>query len=198
MLVIGLTGGIGSGKTTVANFFAALGVPVIDTDQLARDVVVPNSPALIKIIARHGPDILLPDKSLNRQKLREIIFKDASERQWLEQLLHPLIRKAMQEKITALTEPYCIVVIPLLAETAPNELIDRVLVVDAPEKEQLLRTQQRDQLSHEAVKAIIQAQAHREKRLAIADDIIMNNGDLAHLQRQVAELHYKYLQLCKK
>lgn len=196
MLVIGLTGGIGSGKSTVAKFFAELGVDIIDTDQLAREVVEPKTKGLEQIVAHFGEQILDASHSLNRKKLREIVFNDPTERIWLEHLLHPMIREKTREYAQKATSSYCIVVIPLLVESSiSNPLINRILVVDAPEAEQIERTQQRDQLPREQIEAVLQAQANRAKRLAAADDIILNDQDLAYLKQQVLNLHQQYLQL---
>lgn len=193
MLVIGLTGGIGSGKSTVAKLFAEKGVTVIDTDQLARDVTLPGQAALHKIVEKFGEGILLPDNTLNRAQLRKIIFANPHQRRWLEKLLHPLIRTEMQQLIAAAKSSYCIVVIPLLLETEPNPLIKRILVVDAPEEQQILRAKMRDNLSEEEIKAIIYTQVTRDQRLAATDDIIYNHGTLGELTPQVEKMHQFYL-----
>jgi dephospho-CoA kinase len=194
-LVIGLTGGIGSGKTVVSDLFAKLGVTIIDTDLISREIVQPQQPAWQQIVEHFGDDILLPNQALNRRLLRDKIFAEPTERQWLESLLHPIIRNEMREQIQRAKSPYVIAAIPLLTETAPNPLINRILVVDAPEELQLARTMARDQASNEAISAIIAQQTPRQVRLTYADDIIENDGDLAHLQDAVASLHYKYLQI---
>lgn len=196
MLIIGLTGGIGSGKTTVAELFAQKGILVIDTDQLSRDITRPELPALKKIVAQFGDDILLPDKTLNRAKLRALVFQDAKKRIWLEQLLHPLIRAEMHRQIETAKSPYCIVVIPLLLETKPNPLINRILVVDASEEQQLQRAQARDKLSHDEINAILKTQVNREHRLAAADDVIYNYGSVKELIEQTNKLHHFYVSLC--
>jgi dephospho-CoA kinase len=195
MLVIGLTGGIGSGKTAVAKLFAEHGITVIDTDQLSRDVTLPNQPALKEIVNRFGTDILLPNGTLNRPALKKIIFKDDSQRIWLEELLHPLIREEMKRQVDAATSPYCIVVIPLLLETKPNPLIQRILVVDTHVESQIQRTQLRDNSTEEEVKAIINTQVNRTQRLTAAHDVIENNGTLNDLKTQVENLHQFYLGL---
>lgn len=192
MLVIGLTGGIGSGKSTVAQLFADLGVPIIDTDQLAREVVKPGSTALLKIVEHFGSDIVDDKGNLNRQKLRQQIFADNNKRVWLEQLLHPLIRAETQNQLSKIDAPYCIVVIPLLVENLPYPNIDRILVVDISEENALLRASKRDQSSPEQIKAIMQSQASREQRLAAADDIIDNNDQPAKLTKQVNDLNKIY------
>lgn len=195
MLIIGLTGGIGSGKTTVANLFAEHGVSIIDADQVAREVVEPGTVALSQITARFGNGILKPDGQLNRSKLRETIFANPAERQWLENLLHPLIRARMRLLAEQATSPYCLLVIPLLLEGKPNELIQRILVVDAPEALQIARTQARDNVTTEQVASIMQSQVAREQRLAAADDVIYNDGNLNSLKLQVQALHIKYLNI---
>jgi dephospho-CoA kinase len=195
MLVIGLTGGIGSGKTTVARLFEKKGIAVIDTDKLAREVVKPDQIALKKIIEKFGPTILSNDKTLNRTELRKLIFSNNQDRLWLEQLLHPLIYTEMQRQIASATSPYCIAVIPLLIETGSHPLINRILVVDATEEEQIERTTTRDHLTNKEIKAILNTQISRDKRLAAADDIIYNH-DANELEQQVDKLHQFYLTLC--
>lgn len=195
MLVVGLTGGIGSGKSTVAQLFADLGAPIIDTDQLARDVVKPGTKALSEIAKHFGDNVISDDGSLNRKKCRQLVFEDNSKRLWLEQLLHPLIRAETQKQLKELQTPYCIVVIPLLAENHPYPNIDRVLVVDISEENALLRASQRDQSSPDQIKAIMHSQATREQRLAIADDIIDNNTNQSNLAIKVSTLHALYIKL---
>lgn len=197
MLVIGLTGGIGSGKTTVAKLFAERGVTVIDTDQLARDVTQLGQPALQQIAEKFGPAILQADGSLNRTALRKAIFTDESQKIWLEKLLHPLIRTEMAKQAAAATSPYCIVVIPLLFETEPNPLINRVLVVDTLEQMQINRTQARDNVTAPEVKAILDSQVTRAKRLSLANDLIENNGSYNDLIPQVDRLHGFYSALAQ-
>lgn len=195
MLVIGLTGGIGSGKTTVAQLFKEKGITIIDTDQLARQVILPGSKALSQIVIHFGDAILLPDKTLDRSLLRNKVFNDEKERIWLEQLLHPLIRNEMQKEIEKSSSPYCIVVIPLLFETLPNPHIHRILVVDASPELQLHRAKKRDQSSKENIQSIIKTQIDRDKRLSGADDIIYNDGLINDLIPQVERLHQFYLSL---
>jgi dephospho-CoA kinase len=195
MLVIGLTGGIGSGKSTVAQLFEKKGIKIIDTDAIARETTQPGHEALKKIAAHFGENILLPDGSLNRKLLRTIIFSDVNQKLWLEQLLHPLIRIEMQQQVESAQSPYCIVIIPLLFETKPNPIINRILVVDVSEEQQIERTQKRDHCSLEEVKAILASQATREFRLANAMDIIYNNGSLEDLEKEVDKLHQLYLSL---
>ena len=195
MLIIGLTGGIGSGKSTVAGYFAQHGVPVIDADRLARELVVPGSSAADEIAAVFGSNMLLPDGSLDRPRLRRLVFADPSERRRLEAILHPRIYAEMRRRTRVLRAPYCIWVIPLLVETAETALVDRVLVVDAPETQQEERVLAREGMDMETLKAILSSQASRAERLRAADDVIVNNADLVHLQRQVTALHHRYLAL---
>lgn len=195
MLVIGLTGGIGSGKTTVAQLFEKQGVPLIDADLIARELTETQKPAWKKISAHFGPGILKTDHSLNRQKLREIIFNDPGKRLWLEKLLHPLITEEIQNRLQKLQAPYCIVAIPLLIETGPYPFIDRILVVDVDEATQLQRLKARDQTRVEELQKIIASQTSREKRLAEAHDLIQNNGEQNELQAKVDKLHQFYLSL---
>jgi dephospho-CoA kinase len=195
MLVIGLTGGIGSGKSTVAELFSAKGITIIDTDQLARHITLPDQPAFKKIVAKWGQSILLPDHTLDRAQLRKIIFANPAKRRWLEQLLHPLIRSAMEHLIKVAKPPYCIAVVPLLLETKPNPLIKRILVVDITEEKQTARTQTRDKASIQDIQAILATQVSRAQRLAAADDIIYNNNTLEELIPQVDRLHQFYLSI---
>ncbi len=197
MLIIALTGGIGSGKSVVTNMFAELGAPIIDTDVIARELVQPGQPAYAEIIDLFGDAILRADKHLDRRKLRDIIFESASQRRQLEAILHPRIRDTVQARVTELHNDYCIVVIPLLTETGTYPFIDRVLVVDSDPEQQIARTMQRDKQSRAAVEQIIKAQASREQRLKLANDVIENNADLASLKLQVHALDRKYRQLTK-
>ncbi len=193
MLVIGLTGGIGSGKTAVSDRFARRGVPVIDTDLIARELVEPDQTALVDIVTEFGPDCLDSDGRLHRARLRERVFADPAGRRRLEAILHPRIRAAARERIAVLTAiPYCLVVIPLLAETGMTDLVDRVLVVDALEAEQIRRVMARDRIDAAQARAILAAQARRDQRLALADDILENDGDFVALDRRVAALHQRY------
>lgn len=199
MLRIALTGGIGSGKSTVANYFSALGAPIIDADEIAHEITKPDQEAFKKIVAHFGEIVVTNDHSLNRSKLQELIFKNPDERQWLEDLLHPIIIIKMQEKLKEIKAPYCIIVIPLLTETSRSiEFLDRVLVVDAPETLQIQRAKARDQLSDQQIKLILKSQSSREQRLAIADDVIVNDKTLPVLRETVFQLHSKYLKLAEK
>ena len=192
VLVIGLTGGIGSGKTAVSDRFARLGVPIIDTDLLAHELVEPGQPALADIVAEFGRGCLDDQGRLQRSRLRERVFADPAGRRRLEAILHPRIRALARERIAALQTAYCLLVIPLLAETGMTDLVDRVLVVDAPEAEQIQRVMARDGINETQARRILAAQADRSQRLALADEIVENAGDLAALDRQVTALHRHY------
>lgn len=194
-MVVGLTGSIGSGKSTVAHLFAQHGVPVIDADVLAREVTKPQTPAHQAITARFGDNVLNADGSLDRGSLREIIFHQPEERRWLEALLHPVILKRMQEEIAKLNAPYCIAVIPLLLETEAASFVRRILVVDIPEETQIERAALRDKDTRARIKSIINTQLPRDQRIQRADDIIDNAGTEAELVRQVEMLHQKYLKM---
>lgn len=195
MLRIGLTGGIGSGKSTVANLFAAHGVPVIDADVIARELVEPGQPALAEIVAAFGADMLDAQGRLDRAKLRARVFDDPSQRKRLEAILHPRIHDLMAERTAAQTAPYALLVIPLLFEADQRDLVDRVLVVDAPAETQRARVSARDRLPPAQIDAMLAAQWDRQRRLDHADDIIDNSGDAAALERQVDALHCRYLDL---
>ncbi|QHM96353.1 dephospho-CoA kinase [Kosakonia sacchari] len=190
---VALTGGIGSGKSTVANAFAELGVNVIDADIIARQVVEPGTEALRAIVGHFGAEMLLKDGSLNRRLLREHIFASPADKAWLNGLLHPLIQKLTQHQIAQATSPYVLWVVPLLVENQLYDKADRVLVVDVPVETQILRTMQRDGVSREHAEKILTAQATREARLAIADDVIDNNGAPDAIASDVARLHAAYL-----
>lgn len=194
-LLVGLTGGIGSGKSTVAEKFRALGAGYVDADIVAREVVAPGTEALDAIVARFGASILQADGSLDRAALRQCIFSDPAAKLWLEQLLHPLIREELFLQLRILNTPYAILVAPLLLENGLDKFCDRVLLVDVSEQTQLTRTMARDQNNVEQVKAIMAAQLGRQQKLAVADDIIDNNGGLLELSAQIEDLHKKYLEL---
>ena len=198
MLIIGLTGGIGSGKSTVADMFADLGVPVIDMDQIARQVVEPGQPALKQIAEIFGNNIIGPDGQLNRSQLSQIIFNSTEKRHQLEAILHPLIREETVRKLAKIDAPYCVVVIPLLIESDQRSLIDRILVIDAPETLQISRTMQRDGISTKQAEKIMATQVDRQSRLAAADDIINNVGEMEALRLQVNKLDQTYRALAKK
>lgn len=195
MLRIGLTGGIGSGKTTVANLFAARGAPVIDTDVIARELVQPGQPALAEIAARFGADLLDGNGHLDRARLRDRVFADSGKRQALEAILHPRIQAAMEHRAAQMGVPYVLLVIPLLFEAGWQKAVDRILLVDVPVDMQRARVAARDKLAERQIDAILAAQADREQRRAGADDIIDNSGDAAALEQQVEALHQRYLRL---
>ncbi len=195
---VGLTGGIASGKSTVARLFAALGVPVIDTDALSREVTAPGTPLLARIAARFGPQVLDAQGALDRRALRGIVFQDARARADLEALTHPAIRAALEERSAAAPGPYQILAIPLLVEQGRRDSVDRVLVVDSPPELQVRRLQARDGATLEEAQAILAAQATREARLRCADDVITNEGELGTLRPQVEALHARYLPLARR
>lgn len=192
-LKIALTGGIASGKSIVAGLFATLQVPVIDADQVARDMVMPGSEGLKAITDYFGQEYLAADGKLDRKKLREHVFNNEQERLRLNAILHPRIRSAMQKQAAAIDAPYIVFMIPLLLETSQQHEYDRVLVVSASEQQRLARVQQRDKVTESDAQAILRAQASEQSRLALADDVIINNGTVAELQPQVAKLHNLYL-----
>jgi dephospho-CoA kinase len=194
-LRIGLTGGIASGKSAVAAAFARRGVPVVDADQLAREVVKPGEPALAAVVTEFGPEILGPDARLDRPRLRAMVFADAGRRRRLEAILHPAIRSAMEARIAAISAPYAIIVIPLLAESGLRDSVDRVLLVDCPPELQIERLVERDSETAAGARAILAAQATRSERLAVADDVLENTGSFADLERAVDALHGRYLSL---
>nr|WP_257469698.1 dephospho-CoA kinase [Pantoea allii] len=190
-----MTGGIGSGKSTIAEYFAASGVDIIDADVIAREVVEPGTPALQAIIARYGDAIVNEQGALHRSRLREIIFATPDEKRWLDALLHPLINARTQQLKAQAVSPYVLWVVPLLVENQLQRQADRVLVVDTDEETQLKRTLQRDNVSLDQAKRILAAQATRQQRLACADDIIDNSGAPENALPQVAQLHQLYLKL---
>jgi dephospho-CoA kinase len=192
---IGLTGGIASGKSTAAKFFGALGIPILDSDQIAREVVEPGQPPLERLVARFGPSILTPDGHLDRPALRDIVFSDPMARADLEALTHPAIGAAMEARSAAAGGPYQVLVIPLLVEKNLSSHVDRVLVVDCDEELQVRRLRDRDGSTPEQAQAILGAQAPRAARLRAADDVITNEADMSAVQDQVAALHTRYLKL---
>lgn len=195
-LVIGLTGGIASGKTTVANLFRdQYAIDIVDADVVAREVVEPGSAGLHAINARYGKNILWDDGSLNRAALREIIFTDIKEKQWLDSLLHPMIRESIQIQLQQVQSDYALLVIPLMVENNLQQLADHILVVDVDEEIQIQRTVNRDGVSREQAESILRSQASRAERLAIADDVITNSSQNQQLLPQVAKLHKKYLEM---
>lgn len=195
-LVIGLTGGIGSGKTTVANLFASYKVKIIDADIVARQIVAPHSQALKQIVDCFGSHLLQADQSLNRSQLRQLVFSDPAAKKKLEAITHPLIFKQILQQLATSDSIYTILVVPLLIESKKyQQIVDRVLVVDAPPKLQISRVKKRDNSSEQQVKNIINSQIQRQQRLKQADDIILNAADVAHLTTEVAKLHHFYLQI---
>ncbi len=192
-MVVGLTGGIGSGKTTVAEQFARYSIDIIDADIVAREVVEPGTTGLKAIVEKLGSDILLTDGTLDRSKLRQAVFDDNHLKEWLNALLHPMIREKMKAEIALATSPYCLLVIPLMVENNLQTMAHRLLVIDVNEEVQIARTQQRDQVDASHVRKILAAQAPRQERLAAADDVISNNGDSTELEDAVAVLHQQYL-----
>ena len=200
MLVIGLTGGIGSGKSAVSRCFERLGVPVIDADQVAREVVEPGQPALAQIAATFGSDMLRDDGSLDRARLRERVFADPDARRQLEAILHPRIRTRMREQLETLppSMPYAVLVIPLLLETGQRDVVDRVLVVEAAEPVRVARVTGRDDVSEDHVRRVIAAQCSAEDRAAGTEDLIVNEGSESELAAKVAALHEKYLALARR
>lgn len=193
--ILGLTGGIGSGKSAVVEQFGRLGVHWVDADHAARWVVEPGKPALARIAEHFGDAVLAPTGELDRAALRARVFESAGERKWLEQLLHPLIRQEIAEHLSRAQSPYAILVSPLLIEAGQYRQADRVLVVDVPESLQLQRAMRRDQASEAQIRAILKAQASREERLRHADDVLVNDRDRAWLEAEVRRLHDFYLTL---
>lgn len=194
-LTIGLTGGIGSGKSTVSKMFQKFGAEIIDADEISRILVSKGSPLLEKILDHFGPDVADASGGLDRQILRDRIFHDPGAKAWLEALMHPAIREEIQRRITESDAAYVVVVVPLLVESGSYEFLDRVIVVDAPEAAQIARIQQRDGSSPELIEKMLAAQSTRQERLDKADDVIDNSGSLDSLESQVRKLHEHYQQL---
>jgi dephospho-CoA kinase len=194
-LVIGVTGGIGSGKSAVCAAFERRGIPVIDTDQVAREVVLPGSEGLAEVVTAFGPSALTADGAMDRAAVRRLVFCDSANRIRLEAILHPRIRARVEEYLAQITAPYCLLGIPLLVERGNRSQVDRVLVVDCPEELQLARVMARDKLTEEETRAIMRSQASRQERLAQADDVVMNAGELSALGLQIDALHAAYLAL---
>ena len=198
MFIIGLTGGIGSGKSAATNYFQKLGVTIVDADIAARIVVEPNTPGLIEIEKYFDSSILQTDGSLDRAKLRSLIFADDKKRQWLESLLHPLIAEEIQQQLKDSTSAYTILVSPLLLETQQHQWANRILLIDVPVELQINRTTSRDNNTAEQVESIIKVQMPREDKQAKADDIALNDKDLNHLHTEITTLHKKYLKLAQE
>ena len=197
LVVIGLTGGIGSGKTAAADRFAAHNIEIIDADLASRAVVERGQPALAEITHHFGPNILLADGGLDRAALRQVVFADAQERKWLQALLHPHINNYLRAGLERAASPYALLVHPLLFETQQHKWCTRNLLIDVPENLQVARTMARDNNTQEQVENIMNAQASREQRLSLADDVISNQGTLAELNALVDQFHATYLALCQ-
>jgi dephospho-CoA kinase len=197
-LRIGLTGGIASGKSTVAQRFTELGVPVIDADEAARAVVAPGTPGLAKVIERFGSSVVAQNGELDRRALRDLIFADPRLRQDLERILHPLIRAHMEKRAEAAAGPYVVMAIPLLVEGGSLDRVDRILVVDLDEAVQLQRVMARDGSTREQARAILSSQATRSARLAAAHDVLLNSGTVTDLRQEVDRMHEQYLHLAGK
>lgn len=195
MLCIGLTGNIASGKSTVAALFAELGIEVISADAIAKEITAKNQPAFHTIITHFGHEVKTENGELNRRYLRQLIFDNEHERQWLEKLLHPLIRKEIALKIQHVKTPYCIVEIPLLYDKSTYPDLNRVLLIKAESEQQITRVMRRDNCSREEALAILASQPDEKKRRDLADDILVNKGSLPELKEKVLSLHKKYLQL---
>jgi dephospho-CoA kinase len=196
-LIIGLTGGIGSGKSEVTRRFAKLGICIVDADEVAREVVLPGQAALSEIAQHFGEDILTANGELDRAKLRNIIFDSPDEKRWLENLLHPLINQIIRTRLAQAESAYAILASPLLLETQQHTLVDRVLIIDTSEALQLARASKRDNSNSEQIKAIMASQISRTERLARADDIVHNLGVIDELDAQVQQLHQQYLSLAQ-
>lgn len=194
-LRIGLTGGIASGKSTVAQRFLELGIPVIDADDSARRVVALGTPGLAEVVHRFGPHVLTDSGELDRRALRNVIFADSERRRELESILHPLIRADMERRIGAAVGPYLVLAIPLLVEGGPSDRVDRILVVDLPKEVQLARVMGRDGATLEQASAILAVQASRDTRRKAADDVLLNMGTVLELRQAVDDLHERYLKL---
>jgi dephospho-CoA kinase len=193
VLRIALTGGIGSGKSTVANKFQALGAPIIDSDVISREIVKPGAACLDHIIDEFGSDLLTSKGILDRDKLRNIIFNDAAAKKKLEDILHPVIYQEIEDQVSRVNYPYCLIVIPLLVETQTMDRFDRVLLVDAKKDLQIKRTASRDKMPVQIIEKIINSQVNRSQHLKYADDIIDNNVNIEELNEAVFKMHEKYL-----
>jgi dephospho-CoA kinase len=194
-LRVALTGGIGSGKSTVASRFQMLGAPIIDSDVISREIVKPGKPCFTTIINEFGTDLLTDENDLDRRKLRSIIFNDSEAKITLEKILHPVIYQEINAQVSRLDYPYCLVVVPLLIETKATDKFDRILLIDIPEHLQIKRATERDETSTKSIEDIIKSQASRELRLKYADDLIDNNVKIDELNNAIQTLHEKYLRL---
>ena len=197
MLIIGLTGGIGSGKSVASDKFKSLGITIVDADVASRTVVEPGKPALKEIEDHFGSGIITAEGKLDRNNLREIIATDPEERKWLESVLHPKIGEQITKEISESTSVYTLLVAPLLLETNSQEMCSRVVVVDVPKDVQIRRTAKRDKVSPNQVEQMVAAQMEREKRLEKADDVLLNSGTIEDLEKQVEELHKKYIKMAE-
>ncbi|MBI1731783.1 MAG: dephospho-CoA kinase [Gammaproteobacteria bacterium] len=197
-MTVALTGGIGSGKSMISGLFAALGVPVVDADEISRRVSQPGGIAYPAMAALLGPDAVAGDGSIRRDRARRRVFQDDALRRKLEEIVHPLVREEITRSVATIDHPYCIVSIPLLVESGDSGLFDRVLVVDGPEAMQVSRTMERDGVAADDVRQIQARQADRDIRIAAADDIIDNGGSIDALRRRVQELHAMYLRLAAR
>ena len=198
VFTIALTGGIGSGKSVVASLFEELGVPIIDSDAISKNIILPNKPCFKEIINQFGGKILTNEGTIDRYKLREIIFDDAVARVKLENILHPVIFKNIDSQIALINYPYCLVIVPLLIETKSTQRFDRILVIDTLESLQLKRVVERDSASPILIKKIIKTQVSRKERLHYANDIIVNNKKIINLNKSIDDLHKRYLKLSNK
>lgn len=199
MLVVGLTGGIAAGKSTATAFFKSHGVPVVDADEVARDVVAQGTPGLAALVAAFGKDVLDDSGGLDRRRMRDRVFDDPAERRRLEAILHPLIRDEIGRQLQQIRAPYCILAVPLLIESPPlRALVQRVLVIDVPVDVQIARLMQRDGMTAEKSRAMLSAQASRDERLEAADDVVDNADDINALQRQLQGVHVRYLTLAQQ
>ncbi|MFL2754074.1 MAG: dephospho-CoA kinase [Gammaproteobacteria bacterium] len=193
MFIVGVTGGIGSGKTAVTDIFSKLDIDIVDADLASRKAVLKGSPSLKKIKEKFGEDILLEDGNLNRARLRKIIFEDSSEKDWLENLLHPQILEIIKSELKESKSSYKVLVSPLLFETGQFQLCHRTLLIDVSEEEQIIRTTKRDKVTSDQVKKIINSQMSREDKIKIADDVVTNEGSLDDLEEKIRALHSSYL-----
>ena len=194
--VVGLTGGIGSGKSAAADCFAAQGITVVDTDAIAHELAAAGGPAMPALLAEFGPEVAAPDGALDRARMRRLVFADPAARGRLEAILHPLIRALAAARCRDAASPYVILAVPLLVESGTyRDRCNRIVVVDCPESLQISRVMARNALPEAEVRAIMAAQASRAERMAVADDVLRNDGDLHHLETQVADLHRRYLRL---
>ena len=195
VLTIALTGGIGSGKTSIASIFKSLGVPIIDSDTISKEIILPGKPCFKDIVDKFGKEILTNKGTIDRYKLRDIIFNNDKARIKLENIIHPVVFKNIDTEISLINYPYCLVIIPLLIETKSTERFDRILVIDALESLQFERIVKRDDISPILIKKIIKTQAKRKERLRYANDIIVNNDKIINLNKSINALHKKYLGL---